>query len=73
MTTIKLKYVRKYIDRHGKLVHQFRRSGFPHQMIKGERGSEAFMAAYHALRAASDTTEQSPAARLTAGSVDAVI
>jgi len=75
MAKVKFRYLRKYIDRLGRLTYQFRRNGFRQQTIKGPSDSAEFRAAYNALRAESDAvaTGQEPTPRLTAGSVDAWI
>ena len=55
MTTIKLRYVEQYRDRHGRLRRYFRRQGFRRVPLRGEPGSAEFAADY---QAAWDLTEQ---------------
>jgi integrase len=48
MATIKLRYVDRFKDRHGKRRYYFRRRLGPRIKLPGEPGSEQFMAAYRA-------------------------
>jgi len=48
MTKLRLKYVHRFRDRHGKVRHYFRRRGFKDQPLPGLPGSEEFMTAYQA-------------------------
>ena len=50
MTTIRLRYIKAYTDRHGKKRHYYRRPGLPQAPLPGEAGSREFMEAYHAAR-----------------------
>ena len=49
--TVRLLYIKRYKDRHGKLRTYFRRPGFPKVALPGEPGSREFMAAYCAAMA----------------------
>jgi hypothetical protein len=48
MTTIRLRHIKSYRDRHGKLRHYLRRRGFRSVPLPGPPGSPKFMAAYNA-------------------------
>jgi integrase len=48
VTAIRLRYVHRFKDRHGKVRYYFRRAGFKRVPLKGEPGSAEFMAAYQA-------------------------
>lgn len=48
MTVFRLKFIKAYVDRHGRRRCYFRRPGHPSMALPGEPGSRAFMAAYHA-------------------------
>lgn len=47
--SLSMKYVYSFTDSRGKLRHVFRRSGYPKVTIKGDVGSQEFMANYHEL------------------------
>ncbi len=47
MTVFRLKYIKAYVDRHGKRRHYYRRPGCVAVALPGEPGSKAFMDAYH--------------------------
>lgn len=47
MTVFRLKYVKAYVDRHGKRRHYYRRPGCVAVPLLGEPGSKVFMDAYH--------------------------
>jgi integrase len=51
VTNIKLRYVDRFKDRHGKLRYYFRRDRGPRIALPGAPGSAEFMAAYHAALA----------------------
>ena len=51
MTHLKLKFVHRFLDRHGRPRHYFRRPGFKLLPLPGLPGSEDFMAAYQAALA----------------------
>lgn len=60
MTTLKLKWVHRFRDRHGKLRHYFRRTGYRRTPLPGLPGSADFMDAYQAaLSGASATPSRS--------------
>jgi integrase len=69
VTVFRLKYVKRYSDRHGKLRHYFRRTGCPGTELPGEPGSTGFMAAY---KAALDGAPALKAAREAPGSIGAL-
>ena len=50
MTLIRLKYIDRFIDRHGRLRYYFRRNRGARIPLPGEPGSPEFMAAYDAAR-----------------------
>src|SRR4051812_25763813 len=51
MTTIRLRYVDRFVDRHGHVRHYFRRPGGRRIALPGMPGSDDFMAAYKAALA----------------------
>jgi hypothetical protein len=67
-----LKFVKAYVDRHGKARHYFRQPGRKPVALPGLVGSDEFMAAYSAALA--DTPRVEIAARQTrAGSISAMV
>jgi integrase len=54
MTRIRLRYVDRFVDRHGHPRHYFRRPGCKRIALPGLPGSAEFMAAYHAALAGQD-------------------
>jgi hypothetical protein len=48
---LKLKYIHRFRDRHGKTRHYFRRPGFKGTALPGLPGSAEFMEAYQAALA----------------------
>lgn len=66
MAAIRLRYLKTFTDRHGKVRHYFRRPGFPQRPLPGEPGSKSFMDAYHA--AFDDAPRQIGANRAKPGS-----
>jgi integrase len=48
MTTIRIRYVDRFVDRHGHLRHYFRRPGGPRIPLPGLPGSDEFISAYRA-------------------------
>jgi hypothetical protein len=48
MTRIHLRYVDRFVDRHGHVRHYFRRPGGKRLPLRGVPGSDEFMAAYKA-------------------------
>jgi len=71
MTHIKLEFVHRYRDRHGKLRHYFRRRGFEKIPLPGLPGSAEFMAAYE--RAIARLPKEIGAERTKPGTVNACI
>jgi integrase len=72
MTVIRLKYVQKFKDRHGKMRYYFRRPGIS-VVLPGDPGSTEFMAAYQkAIDSQSEILEASKIKRIGAGSLDAL-
>jgi integrase len=72
VASIRLKFVKAYVDRHGKARHYFRQPGRKPVALPGLPGSDEFMAAYG--RALADTPRVELAARRTrAGSINAMI
>src|SRR5215831_1567809 len=72
MASIRLKFVKAYVDRHGKARHYFRQPGRKPLALPGLPGSDEFMAAYGAALA--DTPRVEIAARRTrAGSINAMV
>ncbi len=57
MTQIRLRYLERYNDRHGKRRHYFRRPGFKRVPLPGAAGSPEFMAAYYAALEMTDLPE----------------
>jgi enterobacteria phage integrase len=54
MTRIHLRYVDRFVDRHGHVRHYFRRPGGKRLPLQGMPGSNEFMAAYEAALAGGD-------------------
>jgi hypothetical protein len=71
MTRIKLEFVHRYRDRHGKLRHYFRRRGFKKLVLPGLPGSAEFMAAYE--QALAGLPKEIGADRTRPGTVNAAI
>jgi len=55
MSTVKLRHIDRFTDRHGRVRHYFRKGKGPRVALPGEPGSEEFMRAYHAVLAGEDT------------------
>ena len=72
MANIRLRYVKAYVDRHGKARHYFRKPGCKPVALPGLPGSDEFMAAYSAALANSPRVEVA-ATRTRAGSVGAMV
>src|SRR5262245_29431310 len=72
MTNIRLRYVKAYVDRHGKARHYFRKPGCKPVALPGLTGSDEFMAAYSAALANTPRVEIA-ATRTRAGSISAMI
>ena len=71
MTHLKLRYIHRFRDRHGRVRHYFRRSGHPLVPLPGLPGSPEFMAAYQAALAGAPLPIG--AAREAPGSMSALI
>ena len=67
MTRIHLRYVDRFVDRHGHMRHYFRRPGGKRLALPGIPGSDEFMAAYKAALAGDDTPAAKPKVRGEAG------
>jgi hypothetical protein len=63
MTTIKLRYVDRFVDRHGHARYYFRRSRGTRLALPGLPGSVEFMAAYKAALAGEDAPVSKPRSR----------
>jgi integrase len=72
VTNIRLKFVKAYVDRHGKARHYFRKPGCKAVALPGLPGSDEFMAAYSAALADTPGVEIA-ATRTRAGSINAMI
>lgn len=70
MTRLKLPYVQRFKDRHGKVRHYFRRAGFPRVQLPGLVGSPEFMATYQAALVGAPEPETKTA---TPGSISALL
>lgn len=73
MATIKLRYVQRFEDRHGKLRHYFRRKGLQPVPLPGEAGSAEFMDAYRAALGSMDTPATNPIAPTDPRTITALI
>jgi integrase len=72
VASIRLKFVKAYVDRHGKARHYFRKPGCKPVALPGLVGSEEFMEAYGAALASTPRVEI--AVRQTrAGSINAMV
>src|SRR5258707_1185405 len=72
MTTLRLRYVNAFRDRHGKVRHYFRRPGLKSVSLPGLPGSVAFMDAYQTALADVPGVEIG-ASRTVAGTFNALI
>jgi len=72
VASIRLQYVKAYVDRHGKARHYFRKPGCKPVALPGLPGSDEFMAAYGQALADTPCTEIA-ASRTRAGSINAMI
>ena len=63
MTRIHLRYVDRFVDRHGHVRHYFRRPGGKRLTLPGVPGSDEFMAAYKAALAGEDVPAAEPKVR----------
>ena len=71
MTNVKLPYIHRFRDRHGKMRYRFRREGYKPVSLPGLPGSAEFMAAYQAALGGKpvDVFPEKP----NAGTLDALI
>jgi integrase len=72
MANIKLKFIKAYVDQHGRVRHYLRRPGHKLVPLPGLPGSPEFMRAYEAALDAAPPVEVG-AARIKAGSISAMI
>jgi integrase len=72
VTSIRLKFVKAYVDRHGRARHYFRKPGCKPVPLPGLVGSPEFMAAYGEALANTPRVEIA-ATRTRAGSIDAMV
>ena len=72
MTTIKLRYVDRFPDRHGKMRYYFRRGRGARITLPGEPAGAEFMAAYQAALAGEPTLPQ-PRHRGAEGTFDRLL
>jgi len=72
VASIRLQYVKAYVDRHGKARHYLRRPGHKAVTLPGLPGSDEFMAAYSSALANSPRVEVA-AGRTRAGSISAMV
>jgi integrase len=72
MTSLRLRYVHAFVDRHGRPRHYFRRHG-RRTSLPGLPGSVEFNRAYEQALAGTPPTAEVGAARTVAGSVNAMI
>lgn len=70
MAKVRVKYVKAYKDRHGRMRHYFRRPGYPSVALPGDPGSKAFAEAYEAAMLADPTSKRD---RLIPGTFAALI
>jgi integrase len=74
VTKIRLRYVKAYIDRHGKARHYFRKPGCKPVALPGLVGSDEFMRAYsEAVSAPTLARTEVAATRTRAGSINAMV
>ena len=74
MASIRLRFVKAYVDRHGRPRHYLRKPGCKPVTLPGLPGSDEFMTAYaSALEAAPKATTEIGATRTRAGSISAMI
>jgi integrase len=75
MGSIRLKYIKSYVDRHGKARHYVRRPGSKAVALPGLPGSDEYMTAYAAALSAPTVTPiiEVGATRTLAGSVSAMV
>ena len=74
MANIRLKFVKSYVDRHGKVRHYIRKPGCKPIALPGLVGSDEFMRAYgEAVSATTPARTEIAATRTRAGSINAMI
>jgi len=73
MANIKLRLIKSYIDRHGKVRHYVRRPGHKLVPLPGIPGSDEYMAAYAAAISTATPHVELGASRTRAGSISAMI
>jgi integrase len=74
VANIRLKFVKSYVDRHGKVRHYLRKPGCKPIALPGLVGSDEFMRAYgEAVSATIPARTEIAATRTRAGSINAVI
>ena len=73
LAKIELAYVKSYKDRHGRLRHYYRRSGFASVTLPGAPGSVEFMATYAEAEARTPRPAPDPARRVQPHSINALI
>jgi hypothetical protein len=74
MASIRLRYVKSYRDRHGKVRHYIRKPGSKSVALPGIVGSDEFMRAYgEAVSATTPARSEIAATRTRAGSINAMI
>lgn len=72
MATIKLKWVHRFRDRHGKWRHYFRRPGFKRTALPGLPGSAEFMATYQ-VALSGEVVRPEMHSRVQAGTISAAV
>jgi integrase len=72
MTRLRLPYIDRYKDRHGKVRHYVRRPGMPRVALPGLPGSAEFMAAYQAAIAGAEAPKARMVGRVLPGSFSAL-
>jgi integrase len=73
VTNIRLRYVKSYVDRHGRARHYVRKPGCKSMPLPGLVGSPEFMAAYGEAISITPTRPEIAATRTRAGSLNAMI
>ena len=72
MSFVRLKFVDRFVDRHGRERHYFRKGRGARIVLPGQPGSEAFMLAYHAALAGQAVSNQA-AQGAEAGTFDRLV
>jgi integrase len=73
MTTVKLKHVHQFRDRHGKVRRYFRRPGHVTVPLPGEPGSAVFLAAYQKAMAGETAPKRLSIAMPNKGTISALV